>query len=122
MRIANEIRSDDEAEFIGGFPPHPHRGIETPEGVKLALRPAGLVPRFAAFAIDFGIRATIYLIAAQIEEHMAKQPAGSLGKEFERMAKLGQLSPDLWMKNATGAPIQTAPLLRMTEAALKALP
>lgn len=43
-----------------------HRGIETPEGVKLALRPAGLVPRFAAFAIDFGIRATIYLIAAQI--------------------------------------------------------
>ena len=63
-----------------------------------------------------------HLIAAQIEEHMAKQPAGSLGKEFERMAKLGQLTPDLWMKYATGAPIQTAPLLRMTEAALKALP
>lgn len=63
-----------------------------------------------------------HLIAAQIEEHLAKQPAGSLGKEFQRMAKLGQVTPDLWMKNATGAPIQTAPLLRMTEAALKALP
>jgi len=27
--MIDEIRSDDEAEFIGGFPPHPHRGIET---------------------------------------------------------------------------------------------
>ena len=28
-----------------------------------------------------------HLIAAQIEEHLAKQPPGSLGREFERMAK-----------------------------------
>ena len=27
--MLDEIRSDDEADFIGGFPPHPHRGIET---------------------------------------------------------------------------------------------
>ncbi len=61
-----------------------------------------------------------HLIAAQIEEHLAKQPPGSLGREFERMAKFGQVTPDLWLKNATGAPLSTAPLLRMTEAALKA--
>ncbi len=60
-----------------------------------------------------------HLIAAQIEEHLAKQPAGSLGREFERMAKLGQVTPDLWLKHATGAPLSAAPLLRMTEAALK---
>ncbi|MDF2643191.1 MAG: hypothetical protein K0R45_2464 [Pseudomonas sp.] len=31
--------------------------IETPEGIDLVLRPAGLVPRALAFGIDFGIRA-----------------------------------------------------------------
>ena len=50
---------------------------------------------------------------------LAKQPAGSLGREFERMAKFGQVTPDLWLKHATGAPLSAAPLLRMTEAALK---
>lgn len=37
-------------------------GIETPEGVVLALRPAGLVPRFCAAAIDMIIRAVIYVV------------------------------------------------------------
>ncbi|MDX1281862.1 pirin family protein [Shewanella colwelliana] len=27
--MLDEIKSDDEQDFIGGFPPHPHRGIET---------------------------------------------------------------------------------------------
>lgn len=27
--MLDEIKSDDEHDFIGGFPPHPHRGIET---------------------------------------------------------------------------------------------
>ena len=27
--MLDEIRSDDQADYIGGFPPHPHRGIET---------------------------------------------------------------------------------------------
>ncbi|WP_372871603.1 pirin family protein [Shewanella sp.] len=27
--MVDEIRSDDKSDFIGGFPPHPHRGIET---------------------------------------------------------------------------------------------
>ncbi|SET85082.1 pirin family protein [Thalassotalea agarivorans] len=27
--MIDELKSDDNADFIGGFPPHPHRGIET---------------------------------------------------------------------------------------------
>lgn len=27
--MIDEIRSDDASDYIGGFPPHPHRGIET---------------------------------------------------------------------------------------------
>lgn len=58
-----------------------------------------------------------HLIAAQIEEYLrTHQP---LGAEFERMASFGQVTPDLWMKHATGAPVSADPLLRMTEAALK---
>lgn len=27
--MIDEIKSDQESDFVGGFPPHPHRGIET---------------------------------------------------------------------------------------------
>ena len=27
--MIDEIRADDAADYVGGFPPHPHRGIET---------------------------------------------------------------------------------------------
>jgi hypothetical protein len=58
-----------------------------------------------------------HLIAHQIEEQMEK--AGNLGAEFERMSKFGSVTPDLWMKNATGAPVGPAALLHATENALK---
>ncbi|WP_309892104.1 hypothetical protein [Archangium sp.] len=57
-----------------------------------------------------------HLIAFQIEEHLKK--SGNLGAEFERMASQGALTPDVWMTNATGAPVSAEPLLRATEAAL----
>ena len=38
--------------------------IETPEGIELALAPAGVVARGYAFAIDFGIRFALFGIAA----------------------------------------------------------
>ena len=41
-----------------------------------------------------------HLIAHQIEEQVEK--AGSVGPEFERMARAGNVAPDLWMKQATG--------------------
>jgi hypothetical protein len=58
-----------------------------------------------------------HLIAFQIEEQVEK--AGNLGAEFERMAKYGSLPPDMWMKNATGAPVGAAALLHATEKALE---
>jgi hypothetical protein len=57
-----------------------------------------------------------HLIAFQIEEHMKK--TGKLGPEFERMSRYGSVTPDLWMQNATGAPVSAGPLLRATEHAL----
>ena len=57
-----------------------------------------------------------HFIAFQIEEHVQK--TGALGPEFERMAKFGNVAPDLWMKHASGAPISAAPLLRAAEKAL----
>jgi oligoendopeptidase F len=56
------------------------------------------------------------LIALQIEQKMAE--GGRLGDEFERMAKLGRVTPDLWMKNATGQPVSADALLEATGAAL----
>jgi hypothetical protein len=57
-----------------------------------------------------------YMIARQIEEKM--RTAGSIGQEFERMAKFGSLAPDLWMEHATGVPVGPEALLRATERAL----
>ena len=60
-----------------------------------------------------------HMIAHQIEQHMEK--AGAIGPEFERMAKIGSVSPDLWMVTATGAPVGPQALLASTEEALRQL-
>ena len=39
---------------------------ETPEGIDILLRPAGAAARMLAFALDFGIRFVVYLIAAAV--------------------------------------------------------
>ena len=57
-----------------------------------------------------------HMIAFQIERQMEK--AGAIGPEFERMAKLGNIAPDLWMTQATGAPVGPEALLAETEKAL----
>ena len=57
-----------------------------------------------------------HMIAHQIEEQMKK--AGNIGPEFERMAKLGDVTPDLWMENATGKPVGPEALLSATQRAL----
>lgn len=58
-----------------------------------------------------------HLIARQIEEHVKKQ--ASLAAEFERMAKYGNVSPDLWMNHATGEPVCAKALLDATQKALE---
>jgi hypothetical protein len=61
-----------------------------------------------------------HLIAFQIEEQVeqALSKGGSLGAEFERMAKVGAVTPDAWMRAATGKPVEAGPLLRATDRAL----
>ena len=57
-----------------------------------------------------------HLIAFQIEQQIEK--TGNLGTEFERMAKAGNIAPDIWMKRATGAPVGADALLTETKKAL----
>ncbi|MGA8153646.1 MAG: hypothetical protein WB952_22040 [Terriglobales bacterium] len=59
-----------------------------------------------------------HMIAFQIEEQMKK--AGSIGPEFERMAKMGRVTPDLWMEHTTGKPVGPEALLEATRRALAA--
>jgi hypothetical protein len=56
------------------------------------------------------------LISAQIEDKMNK--GGSIGWEFERMATYGSVTPDMWMKHATGQPVGAEVLLEATKKAL----
>jgi hypothetical protein len=60
-----------------------------------------------------------HLIAHQVEEQMKK--AGSIGPEFERIAKMGRVTPDLWMEHATGKPVGADALLEATQKALAAI-
>jgi hypothetical protein len=60
-----------------------------------------------------------HLIAFQVEEYLGAQKGARLGPEFERMVIVGAVTPDVWMKSATGAPVSAEPLLR---AAAKVLP
>jgi hypothetical protein len=60
-----------------------------------------------------------HLIAFQVEEHLAGKDAATFAKEFERVTRLGQILPDLWMQQATGKPVTAEPMLKATEAALR---
>ena len=57
-----------------------------------------------------------HLISHQIEEHLKGEE--NIGVELERMLKIGSVTPDVWMKNATGSPVSPDPLLSATERAL----
>jgi hypothetical protein len=60
-----------------------------------------------------------HLVAAQLERHLDRLPAGTrLGQEIERVSVQGRLSPDLWMKGATGEPLSAGPLLESAREAL----
>lgn len=65
-----------------------------------------------------------HLIAFQIEEQLTRSEAAGkrFGDEIERMATIGNVAPDLWMRKAAGGPVSAAPLLRATERALGVVP
>jgi hypothetical protein len=56
------------------------------------------------------------MIAFQVEEQMKK--AGAIGPEFERVTKMGRVTPDQWMIHATGKPVGPEAILSATEHAL----
>jgi len=60
-----------------------------------------------------------HLIGFQIEEQMKK--VGKIGPEFERVTKQGNITPDLWMKAATGAPVGPEAMLKAARKALDEL-
>ena len=60
-----------------------------------------------------------HMIAHQIEEQVEK--SGDLGAEFERMCLAGRITPDLWMKNATGKPVGPDALLHAVENSLRVI-
>ena len=60
-----------------------------------------------------------HLIAFQVEEQMQK--SGAIGPEFERMAKMGRVTPDMWMIHATRKPVGAEALLNATAEAFAKL-
>ena len=57
-----------------------------------------------------------HLIAFQIEEHLAKEQEPR--RRVRARWRVRPVTPDLWMKNATGAPVGTKALLSAAERAL----
>lgn len=51
-------------------------GIDTPEGVSIALSPAGPVPRALAWLLDFMLRAGLYLVGGLAFSLLGKSGAG----------------------------------------------
>ena len=60
-----------------------------------------------------------HLVNLQIEQHIEKN--GNMAAEVERMCRIGRLTPDAWMKQATGKPLGPEALLEATREGLKAL-
>ena len=59
-----------------------------------------------------------HMIAFQLEAHVAGMNKKAFARDFERICTFGRVTPDLWMKNATGAPVGAGPLLDATKKAL----
>src|SRR5438876_1960881 len=60
-----------------------------------------------------------HMIAHQIEEQMKK--AGKIGSKLERIAQLGDVTPEMWMENETGGPVGPEALLEAAQRALLAV-
>ena len=58
-----------------------------------------------------------HLIAFQVEQQIEK--SGDVAAEVERMCRIGNVAPDLWMKQATGSPVGPEALLAATAEALE---
>ncbi|HLT28955.1 MAG TPA: hypothetical protein VK013_02870 [Myxococcaceae bacterium] len=104
VRIAREVWDRHYAPVLGG------------EGSALL----GIYSHMIAYPLYLADYPLGHLIAYQIESHLAQSKA-TLGEAFERMATHGRVTPDAWMRHATGNPIRAQPLLEATSRALDAL-
>ncbi len=86
-------------------------------GVKDVILPA-IYSHIVAFGLYTPDYALGYLITFQVEQYLKGK---QLGPEMERMCKLGRIAPDVWMEQAVGSPLSSAPLLKAAEAALARL-
>jgi len=57
-----------------------------------------------------------YIIAFQVEDYFKSH---SLAKDMERMCKLGNLAPNVWMRQAIGKAISAKPMLEAVEKAVE---
>jgi hypothetical protein len=71
---------------------------------------------YALYLPDYPIG---HVIAFQVADKLS---SGDFGREFERMARQGRLTPDAWMRGAVGGPISATPLLSAARTALDTLP
>ncbi|MBU4421417.1 hypothetical protein KKB41_00455 [Patescibacteria group bacterium] len=81
-------------------------------------------PIFAIYShiIDCMLYIPDYFIGALIQHQIQEYLKGKdLAKEVERMFTLGNITPDIWMKKAVGAPISAKPLIESAIKALEAL-
>jgi hypothetical protein len=58
-----------------------------------------------------------HIVAFQLAERLRNVP---FGEEVERVARLGRLTPDAWMRSAVDGPVSAEPLLAAARAALDA--
>ncbi len=61
-----------------------------------------------------------HVIAFQIESYFRGSDK-PLGVEYERLCKLGQITPDAWLRQGLGAPLSVQPLLDASAEAVEAL-
>ncbi len=59
-----------------------------------------------------------HIIANQIADHLRRH---DFAAEVERMCRLGRLAPQVWMREAVGAPISAQPMIRAAAAAVENL-
>ncbi len=60
-----------------------------------------------------------HLIAFQVEDHLKE--SRPMGQEFERICRIGSITPDAWMRQAVGGPLSADPLLNAAAEALEAV-
>ncbi len=114
VQIASDIWKKHYAPVLGGV---------SKDGKATPL--LGIYSHMIAYPLYLTDYPLGHLIALQIEEQIEKATSSkkaTLGQEIERMTKFGATAPDVWMKNASGEPVSSQPMLRATEKALASLP